>query len=72
MTPLPQSGDRFHFNGLGDIVGERIITVLSISTSGDVTYRIQMNDEHPKNLHSAPLSEVLLMIAHGVWERIDS
>ena len=44
----------------------RVLTVFSVSTSGAVTYRIDMPDSGPV-LTSAPLRDVIAMIEQGFW-----
>lgn len=67
---VPEAGEQFRFYGLFRTTDPELreITVHSISTSGQVSYVIRMEGEEP-SMHSAPLSEIMLMIEHMIWVR---
>lgn len=55
---------------------ERLITVHSVSTSGDVSYRIDMvnledgSGPYEPTLASVPYDRALLLIEHQIWQAV--
>lgn len=68
----PSTGQVFTFHGLDDdAVDGRSVTITGISVSGRVQFTIGFPGEGSRGPHDAPLTEVLAMIAHGIWRRAD-
>lgn len=68
-----QVGDEFIFRGLtgsGDVW--RRLTVLGVSVSGDVSFRIELppdpTDPMGPGIGSAPLDRIALLVEQGIWE----
>lgn len=77
MTDI-RAGDTFRFRGLRDhhgqyargATGDRTITILSISVSGDVCYRLDIDDDpDDARLFNIQLERIELMISTGAWLR---
>lgn len=73
-----QAGDKFRFLGLTGTPekDDRTLVVLGISTSGDLSYRIDMDEplwgdyRNDRTVTSIPYDRALLLIAQGIWQMV--
>jgi hypothetical protein len=72
-TVPPRTGEVFTFHGLDDDpLDGRSVKIQGISVSGRVQFTISFIGQSARGLHDAPLTEVMALIAYGIWRRVDA
>ena len=71
ISNLLVPGSKYRFFNLMGEDGERTITILSISVSGNVCFGIELDDEPGRSLHDVPIERVSILIENGFWRPAD-
>lgn len=62
-----ETGDQFLYTGIDRQTEKRIITIVSISVTGMLTFRIDVDDVESDMFHSIPYERALVLVEEMIW-----